>query len=169
MKFTTTLIFLLGAHTTYASHPAHTTIVNLELNESDKSISYSIRTFQEDIINLLSLLVHEELHKGRQENEIYADSSLIPNYFKQAFRIQTGTPATEPILTKLESNAKEYWLHFKLELTIIPDKLFLVNKIYSELYRDHVNLVIFSSKDIEKGLTFNSTTTSQSIVLKHTN
>lgn len=146
-----------------AYHPTHISIVNMELNSEQKVLDYSVRLFQEDVLYLLKTLIHEELHKGKTEKEAYSDTSLIPNYFIDRLKINADGKVLSPKLEKQTNEQTELWLYFTIRLDEIPEKLTIENSIYTDLFNNPENMLIFSYMEKELGLNFNSKNTKHSI------
>ncbi|MBN1117599.1 MAG: hypothetical protein JXA77_10360 [Bacteroidales bacterium] len=141
-------------------HPLHLSVTNMNLDNTNLEIDYSIRLFQDDLASLVGMLYHEALHKN-----ITPDSTIIVNYFKQTLKLSTNSTELRPELVKIESNELEYWLYFKAKLSALPDTLCIENTILTDLYSDQQNLLIFSYRSKEKGLTFDQKTVKQPISL----
>lgn len=144
----------------YAKHPLHLSVVNMTIDIETRQIEYSMRLFQEDVIVLMQLLYHDAMHKN-----LPLDSTLVGNYFTSNFKISDGTKTLVPLLIKSESNELEYWLYYSVSLTDVPEKIIIDNSIMLEIFSDQQNLLIFSTGNIEKGLTFDKKTTQHQINL----
>lgn len=166
MKKIIFFVLLLSCINLKAYHPVHLSIVNMELDEQTSTLNYSIRLFQEDLIQILGLLIHDELHKGRTEQEAYADTTIIPQYFKKGLKVFSNEKVLEPVFSKQVNQESEVWLYFKIPLAKIPDEIIIENKIYLEIFADQINMLIFALGQKEKAFTFNSTLTRQLIALK---
>ncbi len=139
----------------------------MELNENDSTLNYSIRLFQDDFVQLIGTLVHEELHKGRAEEEAYADTTLIPTYFSKAFKLNCDNVLLKANLLKQDYQEEEVWLYYSVKIDSIPESILIENKIFSDLFSDQVNMLIFSYRNKEKGLTFDTKNTKQRIALNN--
>jgi hypothetical protein len=159
------LALLSASINLWAHHPIHLSIVNMELDKSKETLNYSVRLFQEDLLQLLGMLIHEELHKGRTEQEAYADTTLISKYFQENLKVFANDKELESLLLKQISEESEAWLYFSSPLPEIPDKLEIENKIYIEIFSDQINMLIFAFGSKEKAFTFNSSLTRQLIAL----
>lgn len=165
MKQFVLIVFLLFTVKSNAFHPVHLSVVNMELNEQEGIITYSIRLFQDDILYLLGMLVHEELHKGRSEEDAFSDTTLIPRYFQQSLTIVCDNREINPTLSNQLINETEIWLYFEAPISQSPKEITIENKIYTEIFPDQINMLIFAFGEIEKAFTFNSTYTRQLITL----
>jgi hypothetical protein len=161
MKVLVVFFSLLVPLSTYAKHPLHLSVVNMTLEEDSLKINFSVRLFQEDIITLLGILNHEAMHK----NQIL-DSTAVSNYIKNAIRVDVDQQKTKAILKHEKSDEVEYWLFYEIKLNKIPNEITIHDKILLDIFLDQQNLVIFSFKNKEKGLTFDQQNQKQPIVLK---
>jgi hypothetical protein len=134
----------------------------MEINEESRKVEYSVRLFQEDLVILLSLLHHEAIHKNQQ-----LDSNAISKYITQSFSVLENGEKYQSVLIREEGNELEYWLYYEIHLKEIPREIVLENKILVNIYADQKNLVIFSYKNKEKGLTFDHQTQKQPIILEN--
>lgn len=156
------LILLFSTHIgLFANHPLHFSVVNMNLDENSKTLSYSVRLFQEDLIVLIGMLNHEALHKNLE-----LDSNAVHNYISKAFQVSINEKTVSFNVVKKESSELEYWLYYETILSNVPEIITIQNKIFLELFLDQQNLVIFSFKNKEKGLTFNADIQKQPIALK---
>ena len=156
------IIFLSSLLSINAGHPIHLSVINMEIDDDTGKLEYSVRLFQEDLSTLLSVLYHEALHKNQQ-----LDSNAISEYITQNFTISDKNKKYQPILIKEEGNDLEYWLYYEIQLNEFPKELVIENKILVNIYADQKNLVIFSYKNKEKGLTFDLQTRKQPIILEN--
>lgn len=166
MKKILIIAFLLLSVKSMAYHPVHLSIVNMEFDEKKGVITYSIRLFQDDILQLLGTLVHEELHKGRSAEEAYSDTTLIPRYFQQSLTILSDDVVISSSLCKQVFTETEIWFYFEAPISNAPEEITIENKIYAEIFSDQINMLIFAFGEIEKAYTFNSAYTRQLITLK---
>lgn len=150
---------------TWAKHPTHLSVVNMEVRPEPPSIEYSLRIFQDDINFLITNLYHDELFHSTKEFDIAKNTQKLDNYFMQAVEVSVNGNTLKPILIKKESNEIEYWLFFSVPLQSIPLQLNIKNKILTEYHTDQTNLLIFSYKEQEKGLTFTTDHTNEIITL----
>lgn len=144
-----------------AHHPVHISIVNMELTEKNNTLTYSVRLFQEDIIDLLGILIHEELHKGKTEQEAYNDTTLIPNYFKETINVFCDNRNLNFDLVNQVNQETEVWLYYSVSLESIPKEIEIENKIYNGIFPDQTNMLIFAYGKKEKAISFNSKFTRQ--------
>jgi hypothetical protein len=144
----------------FANHPLHFSVVNINLDKDSRTLSYSVRLFQEDLIVLIGMLNHEALHKNQE-----LDSNAVHAYISGAFQIFSNEKQVVCDLMKKESSELEYWLYYETILPNIPEMITIQNRIFLELFQDQQNLVIFSFKNKEKGLTFSAQIQKQPIAL----
>ncbi len=143
-----------------AEHPLHLSVVNMNIEEGAMKINYSVRLFQEDLITLLGMLNHEALHKNQ-----VLDSNAVHKYICEAFKIYTDQKQVSPILSYKKNNELEYWLYYEVTLNDIPTEIIIQNKIFLELFLDQQNLLIFSYRNKENGITFDRENQKQTIFL----
>lgn len=161
MKVLVIFFSLLIPLSTYAKHPLHFSVVNMTLEEDSLKINFSVRLFQEDIITLLGILNHQAMHRNQA-----LDSTAVSNYIKKSILVDADQQKTKAILKHEKSDELEYWLFYEIKLSKIPDEITIQNRILLDVFLDQQNLVIFSFKNKEKGLTFDQQNQKQPIVLK---
>jgi hypothetical protein len=150
-----------------AKHPTHISIVNMEIDADSLKLNYSIRLFQDDLLYLITGLYHKELFHTTDTFDLALNMDKIENYFKNSLEIKTDSLILKPKLIHNKNEETEFWLFYSINLIQLPNTLTIKNSILIDLYSDQTNLLIFSYNKKEKGLTFNSKTISQSIILEN--
>ncbi len=145
------LIFVLVLFSCFASakHPLHLSVINMTLDESGQKLEYSVRLFQDDLLVLLGILHHDALHKNTS-----VDTNAVSNYIKQNFSLAADDQVLITELKNEKVNETEYWLYFETSIPPNTSILTIENSIFLELFEEQQNLVIFSYKSKEKGLSF---------------
>lgn len=149
MKYTVVFTLLMITCLSWSKHPVHLSIVNMTLDDNGQNLEFSVRLFQDDLLVLLNILNHDALH-----NNTTLDSNAVSNYIRQKFLLTANKQLLTAELKKEKVNEIEYWLYFESTLPPNTSNLTIENSIMTELFEEQQNLVIFSYKRKEKGLTF---------------
>lgn len=139
----------------------------MELAPDGMTLKYSVRCFQDDFFSLFGYLSHIEMHKGRSQKDIFADTTLIPKYFRNNLKISCDNIDIIPKLINQDYQETEVWLHYTATIPKIPENMTIENKIYCQLFADQINMLIFSYKKKEVGLTFDISNTTKKIDLNN--
>jgi hypothetical protein len=150
MGIFTKILFILLLR---AFHPVHVSVTNVELNSIEKTITYSVRVYSEDVEYAI-------IHRYDREislKEINHEEKLwISNYFSEALKIKLDDIAVESDLKDVKHDDDLIWFFFEGHW---PKKKFkdvtVENKILLDLYFDQTNLLILTIDGNEKGFTFN--------------
>jgi hypothetical protein len=162
------LIFLLFVSSiAFGKHPAHFSIVNMELNKDSLHIDYSIRLFDEDFNYLIYGIYHDEQEASKSDSTINMNNLVVKNYIQKKFLISLDGILTNPEFKGIKNEGADTWLYFSLELDQIPDLINIQNKIFVDLFSDQINLLILVCGSKEDGFTFDYQNTEQLISLKN--
>ncbi len=154
MKLTASIILSLILFPAWSMHPTHMSIVNVDYNPVDSTLTYSVRVFQDDIVYLITQLYHKELFHSNQPFDLAENTQKIEDYFNKNLEFYSEDKKLCSKLINIDSEEIDYWLHYTISLSAPIKQLTIRNTILTQLYSDQTNLVIFAYNNKEKGLTF---------------
>ncbi len=131
----------------------------MEYSEEDGKFNISIRLFADDFANILERINKQKINLTAQSK--YNDN-IINQYIKQHFKVKINN-TYKPKLMSFESykyidngNEKVIQIYYSLKSRKTPTQIHITNSIMTDLFRDQKNLLIFSCKNTEKALSFES-------------
>ncbi|MCF8345742.1 MAG: hypothetical protein K9G38_00910 [Bacteroidales bacterium] len=145
------LWLISGIFTTAASHPVHVSVINITIEGS--MIQLKINTFIDDWETAffhyhgtsVKLKMSENL-EGTWFNDYLASSLVISAGSKEnKIKFETDTIFFNDLSMTLEMHA---------ELKEEPDSLYIYNAILTDIFADQTNLLIYSHRDMERGIKF---------------
>lgn len=157
------MAFVFHSVFAFGKHPVHFTIVNMDLDLAKNELTYSIRLFQEDMNTLFMDLYHEELFHSSDTFDFEKNQDKFIRYFKESLQIYIDGARLEPELNSQTNGETEYWLYFRAEIPESAKLLRIKNTLFISYNKDQLNLLIFSCKNKEKGLTFGPETIESTI------
>lgn len=158
------LIFILTGKV--LAHPSHMSVINMEIQEKEMQIDFSIRLFQEDYNYLVTGIYHDELAASKIDSTIDLNRIIVNQYIEKCLTFSIDGEITEPTFKKLKYEETDVWLYFSIKLDKIPESIGVQNKIFLDLYSDQINLLILAYRSNEVGFTFDNQNSEQLISLK---
>lgn len=149
-------------------HPVHVSITNIEYDEQRGEIALHIRVFKDDLV--LAVYHNYEEIIEMDSSTTYIDSLQIGLVEKYLFSFLSLTiNDTIPSQLKIENNhieGNELQLELSCKIHESIEKIDIYNAIFTDLFFDQKNLVIFSCPGIEKGIYFDYRDQKRSIEIK---
>jgi len=153
--FTTLLILFLNV---FSFHPVHLTITNVEYNIKTKKIDISFRIFVDDFEKILNTKNNTILNIGKK-NEQKKTNKYINEYIYEHFSLKINNSEIKSrkiLLKKREIKDLTIWLNYSIDYSHEITKVEIFNSLLTDLYKDQKNLLIFTYKNKQTPLQFNS-------------
>jgi hypothetical protein len=167
MKLQILAVLLCVSSIGFGRHPGHLSVVNMEMNKDSMSIDYSIRIFHEDYNYLIYGIYHDEEAASRSDSTINMNKLIVSDYIQKRFLITLDGMLVNPEFEEVKTIDEDVWLYFSLKLERMPESMLIQNKIFVDLFRDQINLLILACNSKENGFTFDFKNTEQLISLKN--
>jgi hypothetical protein len=151
----------------FGKHPGHLSVVNMEMDKDSMKIEYSIRIFHEDYNYLVYGIYHDEEAASRSDSTINMNKLIVTDYIQKKFLITLDGNMVNPEFEEIKTIDEDVWLYFTLKLDRLPESMRIQNKIFVDLFRDQINLLILACNSKESGFTFDFQNTEQLISLKN--
>jgi hypothetical protein len=160
-------ILVLFSLNSFALHPTHVSIVNMDIQRDKMLIDYSFHIFLDDYNYLLYGVFHDELAAARSDSTINMNNIIVKNYIERNFQIIIDGKNRDSDFKGIKMEDNDVWFYFQVKLVQIPDTIGISNKLFLGLYRDQINLLILSDGSDENGFTFDFNNTEQRFALKN--
>jgi hypothetical protein len=160
-------ILVVFSLNSFAAHPSHVSIVNMDVQRDKMLIDYSFHINLDDYNYLLYGVFHDELAEARSDSTINMNNIIVRNYIERNFQITIDGKVPEPDFKGIKMEANDVWFYFQVKLAQIPDTIGISNKLFLGLYRDQINLLILADGSDENGFTFDFNNTEQRFALKN--
>ena len=145
-----------------ASHPLHLSVLNVEYNSEPASFTAALKVFTSDLENAVLKLRNVRLNSGMPD-ESSEYGALVSWYISQKLTIKFDQTTDKPVtLRYLEKKLTDdfTWLYFTFEKPDSAKSITLTNSVFSELFPDQINLVIFKYNEKNDGAELNNNKTS---------
>lgn len=152
----TTLLFLFLNLSSL--HPIHLTVTNIEYNIDSKKINISFRIFANDLEQILNSNNNTILNIGKK-NELKRTNEYINEYILNHFSLKIDNyeiKSRKYTLKKRELKDLTLWLNYSVDFSQKITKIEIFNSLLTDLYKDQKNLLIFTYKNKQTPLQFNS-------------
>ena len=145
---------LLLAGSSFALHPVHVSVTNIDVNTSKQEMSYSIRIFANDFEYALQHYYEKDI---RLEDGISEDEkTIVIAYMDNAFKMQVNGFKCTPVCNNIAVQDNSIWIFFN---SVLPAKELTSFKIRNTLlldfFGDQTNLTIVTIDGKQSGYTFN--------------
>lgn len=131
-------------------HDFHSSISEVNFNESSKSFEISLRVFTDDLELALSRQNHKEVKIDKSNKH----HSLIIAYLKEHFFLSNAKAQKyEMVFVGKELESDVTWLYFEIPVKNLRN-MTLQNSILTEIYDDQTNLVNLTVKKYKKTFVF---------------
>ncbi len=148
-------IFNFFLATENPQHPVHISVTNIEYVDSTQKFDISIRLFLDDFENIVSQKYGKNLFLGK-ENEIPEAKDLIMKYLNEHFKIFVNKTQKTLKFNEKKIIDIELWLYLETEEKNFVKNCEIFNSLYTDLYFDQTNLLIFSYQHFQKPMRFDN-------------
>jgi hypothetical protein len=134
-----------------AAHKFHTSFVEAEYNTQEASLQITLRTFPDDLENILTKRAGRSIRLDRKKES----EPLLVAYLQETFQLKNAKGEISKLSwVGMDSGVDSAWLYFEAPL---PGGLVgtqLRNGFLFDLYDDQINLVNIKHGDQKHALTF---------------
>ncbi|HYO99290.1 MAG TPA: DUF6702 family protein [Pyrinomonadaceae bacterium] len=134
-----------------AAHKFHTSFTEAEYNAREHSLEITLRTFPDDLENILSKRNGKAVRLDRKKEA----EPLLVAYLQETFQLKTARGETVKLSwVGMDSGVDSAWLYIEARM---PDGFAgaqLRNQFLFDLYDDQINLVNVKQEDRKRALTF---------------
>ncbi|MBN1186085.1 MAG: hypothetical protein JXB49_27635 [Bacteroidales bacterium] len=138
----------------YCSHPLRVSVANIDYSDDREQLAINLRVDKND----MNLAVFHNFQDTINMAEKYIDSMAMiytKRYLTENFTMRANdTIAIELELKDYSFKDEEIWFDFCGKINACVEKIDVYNAIFTDLYFDQKNLVIFKGPGIEKGMYF---------------
>jgi hypothetical protein len=157
MKFASYILSLalVGCALTASSvsaHKFHTSFTEAEYNEKEGSLQITLRTFPDDLENILGRRSGKKSVRLDRKKEA---EPLLAAYLQEVFQLKNAKGEIVKLSwVGMDAGVDSVWLYFEAPLPGGVTGAKLRNQFLCDLYDDQVNLVNIKHGDEKHGLTF---------------
>lgn len=149
----------------FSFHPIHLSVANIDYNFKTKKLEISFRVFADDFEQIINSKNDVVLNIGKK-NEHKKTNNYIDSYISEHFSLtinNTKIKSKKLVLKKRELKDITIWLYYSIDFSGGIKQIKIMNSILTDLYRDQKNLLIFTYKNKQTPLQFNSKNTIKTI------
>jgi hypothetical protein len=151
MTLLTSLIFSV----VLSAHPMHFSYTNVEIDTFNNKITVSSKFFINDFNLLFYHLYEKNIEPQKDQAFSNPDLSMVDGYYRDRLTLLSDQDTIALQFIRKEQDDESIWLFYESRLPSSKMKsLILNNLLLLDLYMDQKNLVIISSGNREKGITF---------------
>lgn len=150
--FSLALVVAFGlAPATAAAHKFHTSFTEAEYNAPERSLQITLRTFPDDLENILSRRARKAVRLDRKKEA----EPLLVAYLQETFQLKNAKGETLKLAwVGMDAGVDSAWLYFEASLPEGTTGVQLRNQFMFDLYEDQINLVNVRQDKRRKALTF---------------
>lgn len=133
------------------SHPVHVSVVNIHFE--GKSLYITMNTFVDDL-ETAYFHFHGDTIDMRLENNFMGE--WFTSYLENSFHLKLSETG-ERISLQMDTvklNELSISLEYHAVLNKKPKSLYIYNSFLTDIFADQVNLLIYSTEGVEKGIKF---------------
>jgi hypothetical protein len=132
-------------------HEFHSSICQIDYNETNKTLEIAVSFFLDDIENALLKAYGDTLHLDTTMNE-QTDQALA-NYLQQNLQFKVNNKPQKWQWIGKEITPNELWCYVEIsKVRKVPQSLWVKNTLLLELFKDQVNWVQLAIKDKKKSV-----------------
>lgn len=133
-----------------SAHKFHQSFAEIDYNRHDQSLQISLRTFPDDVENILSKRAGRRISLDRRKEA----EPLILAYLQETFQLRNAEGAGLKLSwVGMEVRVDSVWLYFEVKLGPL-NALTLRDVFLQDLFRDQVNKVSITSSGKKASMTF---------------
>ncbi|MFO7657770.1 MAG: DUF6702 family protein [Bacteroidales bacterium] len=156
MKFVLTAALASFMNVSFAYHPVHVSVTNIELKKSEQKIEYSIRIFADDFEYALMHLYEKEIALTDSVSE--EEKKLVLMYISAGFGIEVDGIKQVPECGEIKYHDQSAWIFCEINLTDNEiKKIKVINRLLIDFFPDQTNLTVFSADEYQAGFQFDLT------------
>lgn len=149
-------------------HPVHISYTNIEFNQKTNQFEILFKLFVDDFGLILNKKYGKNLDLlSNSQTKLYNET--IDKYIMEHFKLTiNGKDKTrsELKLERYETKEQAIWLYYNFSFKGNCNTFDIHNSLMTDLYQDQTNLLIFSYKNEQKALKFNSSDTNEKLTFE---
>jgi hypothetical protein len=135
-----------------AMHPIHVSVCNLDLNDTENTIS--IKLFKDDFAQAITNTYQVSIPMEKADEKVNSD--IISKYINECLQIEISKNKILSLEYKYSKiNEDAIWLYFNAEKANLQGRMKIRNTLMLDLWDDQKNLLIINWKGKENGYQFN--------------
>ncbi|MDT4968028.1 MAG: hypothetical protein QOJ64_2765 [Acidobacteriota bacterium] len=132
------------------AHKFHVSFAEVDYNREEQSLQISLRTFPDDVENILSRRAGRRISLDRRKEV----EPLLFAYLQETFRLENAEAGSVKLSwVGMESKVDSVWIYFEAKLGIVKG-LILRDRFLQDLFRDQVNKVSITGAGKKASMTF---------------
>lgn len=162
MSICSIYLYLLLHFSGIMVHPVHYSTINVEYKQEENKFLITFRLFRED---LKQAILSDNTINLKDTTDLMSNKKTLNKYLLRSFEIRLNDKKVRLNYLHHTQKENEIWLFYAYKTGSMPTSISITNTIFTEIFADQTNLLIFTSKAMEKGIKFDKHNFSNTIYL----